>query len=176
MRTDQDLMSAAADGDMDAFEELVLHHQHAAVRVAYRLLSHEEDARDAAQEAFLRILESASRYRPTASFRTYLYHILTRICIDHLRRRSRRERFDVTLTLDPSHAPPEALERNERAERVRAAIRTLPPRQRVALVLKHYEGMSYAEIAEAMQTSRRAVDSMLARARQALKEMLADLL
>jgi RNA polymerase sigma-70 factor (ECF subfamily) len=82
----------------------------------------------------------------------------------------------VTLTLDPSHAPPEALERNERAERVRVAIRALPARQRVALVLKHYEGMSYAEIAETMQTSRRAVDSMLARARQALKEMLADLL
>ncbi len=176
MRTDQELMCAVAAGDMDAFEELVLRYQDGALRVAFRLLWNEEDASDAAQEAFLRILESARRYRPVASFRTYLYRILTRVCVDHLRRRTRREHVGTWGLADSgSDAPLEVLERREQAERVQAAIAALPLRQRIALVLKHYEGMSYDEIARAMGTSRRAVDSMLSRARQALKTRLSDL-
>lgn len=176
LRSDEELMSAAGRGDMDAFEELVLRHQDGAVGVAFRLLSDEHGARDAAQEAFLRVLESAPRYRPTASFRTYLYRVLTRICIDRYRKRSPEDHPDLSTVEDGGEAPPEVMLRRERAERVRGAVEELPMRQRVALVLQHYEGLSYEEIAEAMHCSVRAVDSLLARARRELRERLRDLL
>jgi len=176
MRSDEELMSAVASGDMEAFEELVLRHQDGAVRVAYRLLSNEDDARDVAQEAFLRVLEHAERYRPTASFRTYLYRILTRICIDLYRRRTPEQRHDMSWVESGSDAPDDETERRELAERVRAAIQALPLRQRIAVVLQHYEGMSYREVAKAMRISARAVDSLLARARKSLKQRLRDVL
>ena len=176
MASDEELMTAASEGDMDAFEELVLRHQAGAINVALRLLSDEHRAQDAAQEAFLRLLESAPRYRPTARFRTYLYRILTRICVDHYRKRVPERHPDITSVESGHAAPPEVLIQRERANRVRAAIGSLPMRQRVALVLKHYEGLSYGEIAETMGSSVSAVDSLLARARSALRDRLKDLM
>jgi len=174
VRSDEELMMATARGDMDSFEELVLRHQDGAVGVAYRLRSDEDSAREAAQEAFLRVLESAPRYRPTASFRTYLYRILTRICIDVYRRHRHEPPPDAIPAV--GETPPQAVERAEREERVRRAIAALPMRQRIALVLRHYEGMSYGEIARAMRLSPRAVDSLLSRARAQLRQALSDLL
>ena len=176
MASDEELMSAVAEGDMDAFEELVLRHQDGAFHVAFRLLSDEDRAGDAAQEAFLRVLDAAPRYRPTAAFRTYLYRILTRICIDQYRRRTPRQHPDPAGVPSEEAGPPEALLQRERAEQVRAAIQDLPPRQRVAVVLRHYEGLAYEEIAGAMGVSVRAVDALLSRARRALKGRLRDLL
>ena len=176
MPSDEELMSAAAEGDMGAFEELVLRHQDGAINVAFRLLSDEDQARDAAQEAFLRVLDAAPRYRPTAAFRTYLYRVLTRLCIDQYRRRTPQQHPDPAGILSEDAGPPEALLQRERAEQVRAAIQELPPRQRIAIVLRHYEGLPYEEIAGAMGASVRAVDALLSRARKALKERLRDLL
>jgi RNA polymerase sigma-70 factor (ECF subfamily) len=169
-------MSAAAGGDMDAFEELVRRHQHGAINVAWRLLSNEHQAQDAAQEAFVRLLESAPRYRPTARFRTYLYRIVTHICIDEYRKRRPDSAEDLSGHHSDDDSPSEAMMRSERVERIREAIAALPERQRAALVLQHYEGLSYGEIAEALQCSPRAVDSLLVRAREKLVEGLGDLL
>ena len=174
--TDEQLMSAAAEGDMDAFEQLVLRHQQGAVGVAYRLLGDHHRAQDAAQEAFLRVLESAARYRPTAGFRTYLYRILTRLCIDQYRKRSAHPSDALDRVQGSGEAPPEVLLGRERAQRVHRAVEALPSRQRVALVLQHYEGMSYEEIARVMKCSARAVDALLVRARRSLKRQLQDLL
>ena len=176
MASDEELMLAASRGDMDAFEQLVLTHQQGAINVAFRLLSDEHEARDAAQEAFLRVLESAARYRPTAAFRTYLYRILTRICIDRHRKRRPESRPDLGSREADTDDPGDALLGRERAEAVREALADLPIRQRTAVVLRHYEGMAYEEIAGAMGVSRRAVDSLLSRAREALKRRLQGLL
>ena len=174
VRSDEDLMSVAGRGDSDAFEELVRRHQHGAVGIAYRLLGDEHRAQDAAQEAFLRVWEHADTYRPTAAFRTYLYRILTRLCIDQ--RRKRRPTTGEPMDAFPATGdlPDDALERRERAVLVRAALGRLPGRQHVAIVLRHYEALSYEEIGAVMHCSARAVDSMLLRARRRLSEWLDD--
>jgi RNA polymerase sigma-70 factor (ECF subfamily) len=174
--SDEELMSAAAGGDMDAFEELVRRHQQSAINVAYRMLGDAHRAQDTAQEAFLRILESARRYRPTAGFRTYLYRILTRLCIDIYRKRAPGASDQLDAETDPSEAPPEAVLRDERQELVRRAIDGLPGRQKLALVLQHYEDLSYEEIAVVLKCSTKAVDALLVRAKRTLKEALKDLM
>ena len=80
-------MLAVAEGDLDAFERIVLRHEAEAWRVAYRFTGDAAEAEDLAQDAFLKILEATSRYKPTAAFRTYLYRVLTRLCIDHGRKK-----------------------------------------------------------------------------------------
>ena len=176
LRTDEQLMSAAAAGDMDAFEQLVRRHQQGAINVAFRLLGNADRAEDTAQEAFLRVLESAPRYRPTASFRTYLYRILTRLCIDQYRRRQPTTHGALDTFSNGDETALETLLRRERAGRVRQAIERLPVRQRVALVLQHYEGLSYEEIAAVMKCSTSSVDALLVRAKRKLKAWLGDML
>ena len=82
MRSDEQLMSDVAQGDMAAFEQLVRRHQVSVWNTAFRFLRNADDAEDIAQETFLRVLRAAGRYRPTATFRTYLYRIVTRLCRD----------------------------------------------------------------------------------------------
>src|SRR5437016_5065560 len=81
--SDEDLMVAASAGDTDAFGELVERHQGSAWNAAYRFLGDAAEAEDIAQEAFLKILDAAPRYQPSARFRTYLYRVVTRLCLDH---------------------------------------------------------------------------------------------
>jgi RNA polymerase sigma-70 factor (ECF subfamily) len=88
--SDEELMLAVARGDLSAFGQLVNRNQTSAWNAAYRFLGNTADAEDIAQEAFLRIFDSADRYQPTASFRTYLYRIITRLCFDLSRRKRRR--------------------------------------------------------------------------------------
>lgn len=174
--SDEQLMQRTAGGDMDAFEELVRRHQQGAFGVAYRFLGDATRAEDVVQEAFLRILEAAARYRPTARFRTYLYSVIWRRCVD-IFRRSKESRLDPAREV-PAHSPgpDESALRDEMGARVRDAIGRLPPRQRMAVVLKHYEDMSYAEIGLAMGCSASAVDSLLIRARKGLRDMLRDVM
>jgi len=175
MSDDTELMARAARGDMDAFERLVLTHQQAALAVAYRFLGNSTMAEDAVQEAFCRILARAGSYRPSASFRTYLYNVIWHICIDTYRRKRPQELDRMPARADPAEQPPEAAMRRERAELVRAALQRLPARQRMALVLKHYEGLSYRQIARALDCSPAAVDSLLIRARRQLRRDLEGL-
>ncbi|MBS3762467.1 MAG: sigma-70 family RNA polymerase sigma factor, partial [Planctomycetes bacterium] len=147
----------------------------AAINVAYRMVSDPHTAQDIAQEAFLKILDNANNYRPTAKFRTYLYNVVSRLCIDHYRKRRASPSAELAHHKDNGESPSEAMIRNERAEKVRAALNQLPERQRTALVLQHYEDLSYEEIAEVMDCSTKAVDSLLVRARRKLEQLLADL-
>jgi RNA polymerase sigma-70 factor (ECF subfamily) len=172
MPSDEALMLDAGRGDMAAFETLVTRHERTALSIAYRFLGDRMEAEDVAQEAFLRLLESAKRYKPTASFRTYLYAIVARLCCDRARRR-----MPVCVADPPEpeiHAPPEdeLAARRERDRAVRTALDRLPPRQRLAIVLRHYEGLDYGGIAAAMGVSAKAVERLLARARADLAEML----
>jgi RNA polymerase sigma-70 factor (ECF subfamily) len=172
--SDEQLMLEAAGGDMDAFERLVRRHQRGALNTACRFLGNRALAEEVAQEAFLRVLAAAGRYRPTASFRTYLFNIIYRLCVDAYRKR-RPERLEgLPAPADPAEGPLQEALRDERAALVRAAIETLAPRQRMALVLKHFEGLSYEEIARALECSPKAVDALLIRAKAKLKEKLED--
>lgn len=174
-RTDEDRLVAAGEGDLEAFRELVLGHQGSAWGVAFRFLQDAAEAEDVAQEAFIRILEAAPRYRPTASFRTYLYRVVTRLCIDRSQKKHPEYTCEFPDQVDPLPGPEESLAAREREGRVRQAISALPANQRAALILRHYEGLSYAEIADALDTSTKAVEGLLGRARATLQSLLAGL-
>lgn len=174
MATDEELMTAAGLGDRGAFAELVERHHARAFRVASRFLGNREEAADVVQEAFLRILSAAPRYRPTAAFGTYLYQVVANLCLDH--RRKARPEADAPIQDRQSEAPSalETLIRDQRSAALLAALRSLPPRQRLAVVLKYNEEMSYCEIAEVLETSEKGIERLLARARESLLARLAE--
>jgi RNA polymerase sigma-70 factor (ECF subfamily) len=176
MPTDEDLMLRSAEGDMDAFEQLVRRHEQTALNVAYRFLGDRDLAEDTAQEAFLKILSRAASYRPTARFSTYLYNVVWHLCVDTYRRKRAGSLEGMAELRGRGGEPISGLLADERQDRVRAAVDTLPPRQRMALVLKHFEDMSYEDIAGVLECSPAAVDSLLIRARRKLKDLLADLM
>jgi RNA polymerase sigma-70 factor (ECF subfamily) len=174
MASDEELMAQAAEGDMDAFEEVVRRNQQIALNVAYRFLGDPILAEDVAQEAFLKVLAGASRYEPTARFSTYLYNVVWHLCID-VYRKKRPESLE--LGPDREHGgrgPVQEALAGEQQQLVRDAVQSLPPRQRMAIVLKHFEGLSYEEIARALDCSPTAVDALLVRAKRRLKETLED--
>jgi RNA polymerase sigma-70 factor (ECF subfamily) len=130
--SDEQLMQAAAGGDFDAFEEIVQRYRQHAWRTAYRFLGDAMEAEDVAQESFLKILEAAPRYRPTAAFRTYFYRILTHLCIDSTRKKKQLPGMDnVSEVADPSLGPTESLIEKERGAQVREALDALPPHGRI---------------------------------------------
>jgi RNA polymerase sigma-70 factor, ECF subfamily len=171
--SDEALMQATAGGDLNAFDQLVVRHQSAAWGVAYRSLGDADEAEDMVQEAFLRILDAADRYKPTAAFRTYLYRVLTRLCIDHTRKKRPLPTDKLPDVPDPGLTPAERIEREEMESAIQMALDTLSPRYRMAIILRYFEGLNGAEIAEAMKTTPKAVERLLARARKSLKPLLA---
>jgi len=174
--SDEELMLAAAGGDLSAFGQLVNRHQTSAWNAAYRFLGNRTDAEDVAQEAFLRILDSADRYQSTASFRTYLYRIVTRLCFD-LARRKRVRRHEPLPDLAANCSSPEGVSiLGERAAAVQQALDALPAAQKMAVVLRYYEDLGYREIAVVLKTTDKAVERLLARARANLEHRLGRLL
>jgi RNA polymerase sigma-70 factor (ECF subfamily) len=169
--SDQALMQAIARGEMAAFEKLVLRYQESAWRTAYRMLGCHQTAEDVAQEAFLKVFEAADRYRPTAAFRTYLCRIVVRACLDQLRK-GRPVAADNLVPADGQPFPEQRAAHAEQARAVQEAISRLPPKQRTAVVLRYYEGLSGREIAVAMDTSVKAVERLLARGRARLEGLL----
>jgi len=173
MTSDEELMLAVGKGDLAAFGEIVSRHQAAAWNAAYRFLSDAAEAEDIAQQAFLNLIEAADRYEASAKFTTYLYRIVTRLCIDRSRKKQPVYTDDLPARATPGSSPAEAAERGERDEAVRAALARLPDRQRIVVVLRYYEGLSGSEIAAAMGTSVKAIERLLARARMGLEQDLA---
>jgi len=158
-----------AEGDLDAFNELVRRHQRTAWRIAHRFLGDPAEAEDVAQEAFLRVLAAAPRYAPSAAFSTYLYRVVSRLCIDHARKRRPMLSGALPETLDSSPDPAMALAQKDRDQLIRQALDALPSRQRMAVILKYYEGMGYSDIARALGTTVKAVERLLGRARSTLR-------
>ena len=173
--SDEQLMQAVASGESKAFNELVLRYQGLAWKTSYRFLGDGMEAEDVAQEAFLKILQAAPRYRPTATFRTYFYRTLTNLCIDRTRRCRPIGMDDVPEVMDRSLGPQEALIEKERRAQVRTALDTLPPNQKAAMILRHYEGLSYAEIAQILDITPKAVERLISRARTSLQACLSHL-
>jgi RNA polymerase sigma-70 factor (ECF subfamily) len=165
-------MLAARNGDMHAFEQLVVRHQSTAWNVAVRYIGDASDAEDLVQETFLRILNAAERYVPTAAFRTYLHRILTRLCIDHVRKKRPVPLDPLPQVPAPELPGSDHIEQMERERAIRAALDALPPKYRMAVVLRYFEGLSGIEIAQSLNTTPKAVERLLARARKRLEPAL----
>ncbi len=172
--TDSDafLLQAAGQGDLASFSRIVDRHQTWAWRVAYRFTGYEEDASDIVQEAFLRLFDASGRYRPKAKFRTYFYRIITRLCLDRAKKKQPLLLETIPDTPDSSPDATDTMMRQETAIAVRAALDALPPNQRLAIVLRYYENLGYEDIASAMETTTKAVERLLARGRERLRDVL----
>lgn len=169
---DELLMLRTAGGDLRAFDEIVHRHQRTVWNAACRFTGDAVEAEDLAQEAFLRALSAAPRYRPSGSLRNYLLRIVGRLCLDWARKK--RPAYTDRLPEAPDDAPSQAVvyEANQRAARVRTALQDLAPNQRLAITLKYYEGQSHAEIAAVIGVTEKAVERLLARAREKLRKHL----
>ncbi len=177
---DATLMRRIAEGDEKAFETLVERHQGLVLGVVARMLGHRGDAEDIAQEVFVRAWKSASRYKPSAKFTTWLLTIARNLVFNAVRdnrRHARNVSMDDEETVcqwpDPAtRTPAQEHADKELREAVDAAIEALPPQQRMALILRRYDGLAYEEIAEVLKTSVPSVKSLLFRAREELRARL----
>jgi RNA polymerase sigma-70 factor, ECF subfamily len=173
--TDHQLMQAVARGDLGAFNEIVLRYQGLAWKTAYRFLGDAMEAEDVAQESFLNILRTAPRYRPTATFRTFIYRILANLCIDRARKKHPVYTDGLADVSGISPSPMEDLIEKERQAQIRKALDSLPPNQKAAMILQHYEGLNYAEIAQVLGVTPKAVERLIAHARDSLQARLPHL-
>jgi len=176
--SDDVLMRAVATGDQQAFRRFVERHQSLVIGTVARMLG-AGDAEDIAQQVFLNVWKSAPRWRPEAKVTTWLMTITKRLVFNESRRRSRsrilpRQREDDPSPEIPGATPSpdrEILER-ELHEAIGTAMTLLPAKERMAVVLRRYEGMAYEEIASVLGTTVPAVKSLLFRARNTLREKL----
>ncbi len=178
------LITAAQQGKVDAFNELVLAYQHQVYNLAYRIMGDPASAADATQEAFISAFQHIDGFRGerSSSFKSWLMRIVSNGCYDELRRRKRRpatslEDFDLDEDVNPAlinggEAPEERAERQEMAQLIQTGIQTLSPDQRIALVLSDVQGFSYQEISETIDVPLGTVKSRLARARGRLRDYL----
>jgi RNA polymerase sigma-70 factor (ECF subfamily) len=181
------LMLQVRDDNAAAFDELMLRYQNRLVTVLEHLVGRRDQAEDLAQEVFLRVYRARKRYVAGAKFSTWLYTIANHVAANALRSRSRRP--EVNLTGKPTESgtsnaldklavaasgamPARQLDKAELRDVVRAALKELSERQRMAVLLNKFEDMSYADIAAAMDMSPQAIKSLLSRARVNLKEIL----
>ena len=181
------LMLQVRNGNAAAFESLVEKHQRKLVMVLEHMVRDRAHAEDLAQDVFLRVYRARERYVPTAKFSTWLYTITHNVASNWMRKASRRKEVNLvsspsgsmpvrpldTMAKDKSTLMPARLaDQKEMGAVIREAIGSLGERQRMAMLLSKYEGMSYIEIAEAMELTTQAVKSLLSRARGNLKEAL----
>lgn len=179
---DAELMAQIARGDDNAFRRLIERHQLAVFGTAVKMLQDRFVAEEITQKAFLRVYWAAKRYRPTAKFRTWLFTILRRLVLNELRRRPSADAF-VPAGDDPwertpsasARSPADSLLDKERLALVERAIASLPPNQRLAVVLKSYDDLSYEEIARVLGLSLSATRALLFRARESLRKSLSSL-
>ncbi len=181
------LMIAVRDDVPGAFEQLVEAYQHRLINVMQHLVGNASEAEDLAQEAFLRVYRARGKYRARCKFSTWLFTIANNLGLNHLRNRQRRPvvplpaqdsgplgaRPAEQLVPARDNAPSHGLVQKELADKVRQAVDTLNERQRMAVILNKFEDMNYAEIAEVMGLTTKAVKSLLNRARANLRIALA---
>ena len=174
---DTQLMKRAGEGDRAAWRALYLRHKDRVFGIARRHLGDEAAARDVTQEVFISVFEHAKTYRPLTGFLGFLRRVTVNRCINvrsgafEARREPRGEEA-LLRVVDENPDPERRLERLETAAAVQAALAALPPRQRMAVVLSRFEGLSYQEIATALDCSVSSVESLLFRAREALARTL----
>jgi RNA polymerase sigma-70 factor (ECF subfamily) len=182
------LIRAAQLGDQNAFEQLVRLYDQSVLRLAMNLLRSAEDANDIYQEAFLRVYRNLHNFRFDCSFHTWLYRIVTNLCLDALRkRRVRREETTIVETSDGildrvdtleerrAHGNPQRqLMSTQLKDRIGTVLSELTPRERIVFELRHYQGMRLRAIGETLGTSEEAAKNCLFRATQKMRAALGD--
>ncbi|WP_417606274.1 RNA polymerase sigma factor [Primorskyibacter flagellatus] len=172
--SDDALLVLYANGDAAAARALTTRLTPKVLGHAYRMLGDRAEAEDVAQEAMLRLWRIAAEWRQgEAKVTTWLYRVVANLCTDRLRKRRSVDIDSVPEPEDPAIGAEQGLQQVARAEALQAALDSLPERQREAVVLRHIEGLGNPEIAEIMDISPRAVESLTARGKRALAEVLA---
>jgi RNA polymerase sigma-70 factor (ECF subfamily) len=179
----EDLMAKIAEGDENAFEILVRRHQTSMLNLIYRFIGDRAQAKDFSQEVFIRVWKAAKTYEPKAKFTTWIYRISANLCLNELKSAERKwsqfrspgsEDHDkgIEARSDDSPSPEDLLLAEERSHQIADALQSLPANQRMALILKRYDDLSYHEIAQILGLSVSAVESLLVRAKRNLQEKL----
>ncbi len=182
------LIRAAQRGDQDAFEQLVRAYDQSVLRLAMNLLRSPEDARDVYQEAFLRVYKNLDSFRFDCSFHTWLYRIVTNICLDQLRKRKvRKEESSVVETADgpldrmdafeeegANSDPERSMWNRQLKNKIENALQDLTPRERMVFELRHYQGLRLRNIGEMLGTTEEAAKNCLFRATQKMRSVLGD--
>lgn len=167
------LVRRAQEGYVDAYAELVDRHGQLAYRVALRLLGNHQDAEDVAQEALVTAWQQLPGFKARSSFSTWLYQIVTRKTLNRITRRRATESLDLLGDVSKAgEEPSQQTERNLTIDAVTDAVASLPPPQRIAIVLRHFEGLPNAEIARITGGTIPAVRSHLFRGRRTLSQTL----
>jgi RNA polymerase sigma-70 factor (ECF subfamily) len=176
---DAELIQHVAQGDENAFEQLVKKYEHAVFNIIYRYTGHYDDVEDLAQEVFMKVWRHAKSFKGKSKFSTWLYRIVVNHCLNY---KSKHRHTLVSLDeMTEKEKIPESLvvevdlEQRQKAEIIRKAVEELPERQRIALLLSKLEDKSYKEIAAIMKISVSAVESLIFRAKEALKKKLIPL-
>ena len=187
---DAELIRAAQQGDQAAFEELVRQYDQPVLRLALHLTGSEHEAKDIYQEAFMKAYRNLGSFRFECSFYTWMYRIVSNLCMDYLRRRQVRkedsgvrissegEEIDLLEQLPDPRAgasPEQDLMRRELGGRIAQALTKLSPRERMVFEMKHYQGLKLRTIGEALNTTEETAKNTLFRATQKLRSALGDL-
>jgi RNA polymerase sigma-70 factor, ECF subfamily len=184
------LIREAQQGNRAAFEELVRHYDQAVLRLALHLTGSEHDAQDIFQEAFLKAYKNVGTFRFECSFYTWIYRIVTNLCLDLLRKRQVRKE-DAPVATDasgqeydlldqvpdarPGANPERDLMRRQLGDRISRALERLTPRERMVFELKHYHGLKLRTVGEILHTTEETAKNTLFRATQKLRGSLADM-
>lgn len=185
---DSGLIERCLAGSEEAFNRLVLRHQRRAVNLAFRFLGNYEDACDVAQEAFVRVYKNLTRFRGQCSFQTWFYKIVLNLSRNKYRWKRRRREFGRISIDNPSSENPgnpleipdttfsvaREMRRKEIQASIQEALKRLSARHREIVVLRHMEGLSYAEIGEMLGCAEGTIKSRLHRARAEIRTLLAD--
>ncbi|MDO8289672.1 MAG: RNA polymerase sigma factor [Parvibaculum sp.] len=173
-KADDELVALVAAGNEAACRLLVDRHLPRMLAVARRMMGNQADAEEVAQEVFLRVWTHAARWEPgRAQFTTWLHRVATNLCLDRLRRHTMDDIDSIPEPMSEEPGPDVMLEQQQLSERVEIALQALPARQRAAVTLTHFQGLTNIEAAETLEISVEAVESLLGRARRALRDSLA---
>jgi RNA polymerase sigma factor (sigma-70 family) len=174
--SDDALLQLYANGDQAAARQLTLRLAPRAFKQAYRMLGVQADAEDVAQEAMMRVWKIAPEWRSgEAKVTTWLYRVVANLCLDRLRKVQSTSLDAIDEPIDPSPSAADDMQSNARLDALQAALIALPERQRQALVLRHIEELANPEIADVMEISVEAVESLTSRGKRALTQILKGL-
>ena len=182
---DNQLMQKAGSGDIAAFKELIKKHQGTVTGIIYRYTGNHNEVEDLAQDIFLKIYKAANSYVPRAQFKTWLYKVVANHCLNFFRSQKRKAliySLDQPVSEDynphiqrtdaQKEQPETLLQQQELQIALKRALSELPERQRMAIILHRFEGLSYKEVADTLGSSLSAVESLIFRAMSSLKEKL----
>jgi RNA polymerase sigma-70 factor (ECF subfamily) len=186
---DDELIRAAQKGDRSAFDSLVRRYDRSVLRLALHMLGNEQDAQDVHQDAFIKAYRHLSNFRFECSFYTWLYRIVTNLCLDQLRRRKSRkedpatvldaagEEMDLMANVQDDRSmanPARELDRKTMNTAIQSALDSLTPRERTVFELKHYQGLKLRTIGEMLSTTEETAKNTLFRATRKLRARLVD--